>query len=302
MEPSHSPQQPLAEPVPPEAFFGYMDLPETRLHYVSSGSGPPLIMIPATVSLIRQWQPLVQFMGLRFSATFFELPGYGGSSPYAQRFHSSLVPLTVAALADRLGHDRFNLMGFSFGGLLAMRTLEKLQHRIDNVILLSPLLSCRTLRFTRTQQSVIRRLIRLMQVPAAQRGAVRVMHAGPLQPALIHALSMLSNIDKKIIRNKDALNISQTTLDVLGHTLGEILDTEYRPPSPFATPCYFAMSVNDDMIDYALTEPLVRESFPHLKIQTFDYPYHQPPDPPTFEWLVERFHPFLNLLDQEMGM
>ena len=298
MDDSHASHYTSPYPAAPDAVFGHMDLPGTSLHYVSSGSGPPLIMVPATVSLIQQWKPLVQFMGLRFSASFFELPGHGGSSPYPQSFHSSLVPKTVEDFADRLGLDRFNLMGFSFGGLLAMRTLESLQHRIDKVILLSPLLSCRTVLFSGRQQWVMRRLVRLLSIPNTRQTAARLMHLDALQPVLAQALSRLSNIDRKIIENKDALNISETTLDVLAHTMGEILEMDYRPPSPFTTPCYFAMSVNDDLIDYTLTEPIVRESFPQLKIQQFDYPYHQPPDPPTFEWLVDRFYPFLELLDQ----
>src|SRR5574339_760558 len=112
---------------PPPAAFGDMALPDTRLHYVKAGSGPPLIIVPATVSLIRQWLPLAQFMGQHFTSYFFELPGHGGSTPYPEKFRSHLVPYTVEALVDNLGYDRFHLMGFSFGGLLALRTLEHLQ-------------------------------------------------------------------------------------------------------------------------------------------------------------------------------
>ena len=53
---------------PPQATFGDVTLPNTRLHYVKAGTGPPLIIVPATVSLIRQWLPLTQFMGQRFTS------------------------------------------------------------------------------------------------------------------------------------------------------------------------------------------------------------------------------------------
>lgn len=123
---------------PPQATFGDITLQNTRLHYVKAGTGPPLIIVPATVSLIRQWLPLTQFMGQRFTSYFFELPGHGGSTPYPEKFESRFIPKTVEGFVNSLGYEKFNLMGFSFGGLLALRTLEYLQDRIEKVILLSP--------------------------------------------------------------------------------------------------------------------------------------------------------------------
>ena len=57
------------------------------------------------------------------------------------------------------------------------------------------------------------------------------------------------------------------------------------------------MSVHDDLIEYQLTEKIIQEHFSQLKIQKFYHPYHQPPHPPTFEWLVEQFYPFMDLID-----
>ncbi len=59
-------------------------------------------------------------MGLRFKTYFFELPGHGKSTPYPFKFNSYYFPKTVEAFADALGLKTFNLMGFSFGGLLAL--------------------------------------------------------------------------------------------------------------------------------------------------------------------------------------
>ena len=142
---------------PPEATFGYMELENTTLHYVTYGSGPPLIMVPATVSLISQWLPMAQFMGLRFQTYFFELPGHGNSTSFPFKFNSQYFPKTVEAFADALGLETFNLMGFSFGGLLALRTLEYLDDRIENMILVAPVVSERALKFSDTQKWVLKR-------------------------------------------------------------------------------------------------------------------------------------------------
>ncbi|MFC1936540.1 alpha/beta fold hydrolase [Chloroflexota bacterium] len=284
-------------PSPPPAEFGDIDLPNTRLHYVRSGSGQPLIIVPATVSLIRQWLPLAQFIGMRYNAHFFEMPGHGGSTPYPHKFKSEYLPETVEAFADKLGFERFNLMGFSFGGLLAMRTLEQLQSRIDRVILLSPLVSKRALKFSTAQMLLLQTAVAALRQDLTQETAVRILQNDNLEKPLISLLSRISNIEKSILESKDTLKIPITTLDVFAHTMGEILEMEYQYNGPpFETPCYFGMSVNDDMLEYKITEPIVRQHFTNIQMQQFDLPYHQPPLPPTFEWLYSKFSQFLDLV------
>jgi hypothetical protein len=64
---------------PAKPTFGHVPLPDTNLHYIKVGSGPPLVIVPATVSIIRQWESLAQFMGERYTtyhlkATRFRKP------------------------------------------------------------------------------------------------------------------------------------------------------------------------------------------------------------------------------------
>ena len=282
---------------PPSAAFGDIDLPSTRLHYVKTGHGPPLVIVPATVSLIRQWLPLAQFMGQRFTSYFFELPGHGQSTPYPDKFDSHRVPETVEAFVDAMGIDSFNLMGFSFGGLLALRTLEHLHRRIVKVILLSPVVSHRALKWSWQRQWLFKASIKAMKNPYLLRGTHYVMNASYLETPLTYAISKVSNVDQRILKHKNAIRLPISTLDVLADTMNEILQMEYHyKGAPFTIPCYFGMSVNDDILEYNLTEEIVRAHFEHLTVQKFTLPYHQPPEPPTFEWLVNEFNPFLDII------
>jgi pimeloyl-ACP methyl ester carboxylesterase len=271
-----------------------MKLHNTCLHYVKAGTGPPLIIVPATVSLIRQWLPLTQFMGQRFTSYFFELPGHGGSTPYPEKFKSQFVPETIEHFVNNLGHDKFNLMGFSFGGLLALRTLEHLHDRIDKVILLSPCVSRRALKWSTSRQLAFKASIWAMKRRTLLYGIHYVMNAPRFEKPLTYALSKASNVDRRILENKKALRMPLSTLDVFAYTLGEIFRTEYQYTGIFTNPCYFGMSVNDDILNYDLTEQIVRHHFQQITIQQFTYPYHQPPEPPTFEWLNREFGQFLD--------
>ncbi|MBT3338030.1 MAG: alpha/beta hydrolase [Anaerolineae bacterium] len=294
---THPSPFPIKELQPPQAFFGDVDLPNTRLHYVKAGSGPPLIIVPATVSLIRQWLPLVQFIGQRFTTYFFELPGHGQSTPYPGKFESRLVPETVEAFANIMGHDTFNLMGFSFGGLLALRTLERLHERVERIFLLSPSLSQRALKWSWSRQWLFRNSVRALKNTYLLKGAHYMMNMPQLETPLTFALSKVSKVDQRILKSKNAVRLPLSTLDVFAYTVDEILQMEYRYESaPFSTPCYFGMSLNDDILDYRLTEEIVRRNFKNLTIQKFSHPYHQPPEAPTFEWLVNEFSPFLDII------
>jgi pimeloyl-ACP methyl ester carboxylesterase len=283
---------------PPHATFGDVDLPGTRLHYVKTGCGPPLVIVPATVSLIHQWLPLAQFMGQRFTSYFFELPGHGGSTPYPDKFASSLVPATVESFVNKMGHDTFNLMGFSFGGLLTLRTLEYMQDRVEKVILLSPVVSRRALKWSWQRQLAFKASVKVMKNPSMLRGTHRVMNMAQLEGPLTYAISKVSNVDRRILENKHAIRLPLSTLDVFTYTMEEILALEYQySAAPFRIPCYFGMSVYDDILDYKLTEQIVVRHFELVKIQKFMHPYHQPPEPLTFEWLTREFGHFLGLID-----
>jgi pimeloyl-ACP methyl ester carboxylesterase len=282
---------------PPQATFGDMELSNTRLHYVKAGTGPPLIIVPATVSLIRQWLPLTQFMGQRFTSFFFELPGHGGSTPYPEKFQSSFVPKTVEEFANNLGYEKFSLMGFSFGGLLALRTLEHLRNRIDKVILLSPCVSRRALKWSMPRQWAFKGAIKVMKNPALLQGVHYMLNAPQLESPLTYALSKASKVDQRILENKKALRMPLSTLDVFAYTLDEIFQTDYQYTGTFTNSCYFGMSINDDILNYNLTEQIVQQHFQEVTVQKFTHPYHQPPEPPTFEWLNREFGQFLDFIE-----
>ncbi len=67
----------------------------------------------------------------------------------------------------------------------------------------------------------------------------------------------------------------------------------------FPHQCFFGMSIYDDMINYETTLKFVRDHFIDLTVQPFSLPYHQPPEPPTFEWLMNEFSQFLELIPSQ---
>jgi len=153
------------------------------------------------------------------------------------------------------------------------------------------------LKWSTPRQWAFKASIKVMKNETLLQGIHYVMNAPRFEKPLTYALSKASSVDRRILENKNALQMPLSTLDVFAYTLGEIFEIEYQyEGAPFNIPCYFGMSINDDILDYDLTERIVRRHFRQLTVQRFTHPYHQPPDPPTYDWLNRKFGQFLEML------
>jgi pimeloyl-ACP methyl ester carboxylesterase len=288
----HIADRTIAEPIVSDHFI---DLPKTRLHYIKCGDGPPLVMVPATISRIENWRPLAQFMGQRFTVFFFELPGHGESTPFPEPFKTMLVAQTIQALIDKLRYKTISLMGFSFGGILAIETLYLLQQRVERMILLAPAISKRALNYARLQLAFMRQAVGLLKRPNVRAGVLRLIRSERFSPMLATLLSKFSNLEKSISMKKVFQNITDSTADVLSFQLDELLNFDLPArETPFQQPCYLAMSENDPTLNFGKTVSLLQKQFSRLHIERFTHGYHQPPKPITFQEIVEQYNPLLD--------
>jgi pimeloyl-ACP methyl ester carboxylesterase len=267
-----------------------MDLPLSRLHVLETGRGEPLIMVPATISELENWRTLAQFMGQWFHVYFFELPGHGQSSPFPGKFSSARVAELVEQMADHLGLARFNLMGFSFGGILAMRTYERLAHRIDRLILIAPCLGRATLPFSETRLSILSGMNHLLGNPAIQAGFNGIIHNPRTVAAAVRTLKQVGKLESTLALEDKLLHMPPTTLSVLNCQLDEILTTRFEAQRrKYQTPCYFAMSIHDPLLKFDSALATVQAHFENVQAVRLTFPYHQPPKPFTYEELNQDF-------------
>ncbi len=270
----------------------FIDLPLCRLNVMRSGQGEAMIMLPATISRLENWYDLVDFMAQWFEVYFFELPGHGESSPFQQPFTTALIGPLVEQLVDELGIQRFSLMGFSFGGILAMQVFSRLQRRIDNLVLLSPCLTWRSIQVSAMRREVLLKIVSLLKHASLKNKLYHLLHDPPYLPYSASFLRRLGNIEATIPVDDVLKKIQPTTLDILTAQIFESLKFEITPPQePHSTPCYLAMSVFDPLIDFNVTVATLQRFFAQPEIIQLDYPFHQPPKPFTFDELNEEFGP-----------
>lgn len=280
---------------PPSHKTYFVDLPLARLHILEAGSGEPLIMVPATISELENWLPLAQFMAQWFHVYFFELPGHGQSQPFRNGFSTEKVAQLVGQLTDKLGHERFNLMGFSFGGMLAMRTFKLLSSRIDRMILIAPCLGYQALPFSPARLRLLYAANRLLSYPMVQQKFVDLIHNPGTASATVKVLHKIGRLENSLLLEQKLSRTQTGTIAVLNAQIHEILTTEFNTETRRSeTPCYFAMSIYDPLLDFETTHHLLQSHFAHVSTVRLTLPYHQPPRAFTYKELNNTFYSTVN--------
>jgi pimeloyl-ACP methyl ester carboxylesterase len=98
------------------------------------GSGDPLVLLHGLLDSSEGWNHLADLPCERIA---FDLPGFGHSDAPAR---GSLAGYArdIAAGLERLGIERFNLVGHSLGGGVATALAEMMPERVGAVVLLAP--------------------------------------------------------------------------------------------------------------------------------------------------------------------
>lgn len=269
----------------------------TTLRVAECGQGEPLIMVPATVSLIDDWAPLIRFMSTSYRTYFFEMPGHGGSSPLEGGFSSKKLARVIHDLADHLGHERFALMGFSFGGVLMLRALQELGSRVTSVKLLSPAIGKGAVRQSRVARMLVLGLLRTLSRERARRILAWLLGNGTVTRPLAWFMHDIGGFEVSTDLSARLKGYGEPTIRVLVEQFTEVLTTDADEfAGPYPQPCFFGMSALDPLLDYEVTAAFVRANFSDLMVETFDFPYHAPPHPLALE---DYMRDYQGLLDAE---
>ena len=125
-----------ADPADVPPTISYLNLHGQHLRCSVAGSGPPLLLLMGIGGNLDMWQPLRHQLSA-FTTIAYDSPGTGGSP-------SSALPLPMPALAwlaasvlDALGYPSADVLGYSFGGLVAQQLALQHSRRVRRLILAS---------------------------------------------------------------------------------------------------------------------------------------------------------------------
>ncbi|MFD2628962.1 2-succinyl-6-hydroxy-2,4-cyclohexadiene-1-carboxylate synthase [Oceanobacillus kapialis] len=112
----------------------YYNIHDTMYWVEKTGSGPVLLLLHGFTGSTKTWDALVKKWKDNFTVVTLDLPGHGKTT--------TQVPITMemccrdlAALVQRLGIEKVNLLGYSMGGRTALSFACLYPHLVDKLIL-----------------------------------------------------------------------------------------------------------------------------------------------------------------------
>lgn len=106
----------------------------TRIRVRTVGDGPPLLFLMGIGGNLDMWQPLERLLPSR-RLIMFDFPGTGGSSLSFLPPTMGWNALMVRLLMRRLGHRQVDVLGYSWGGVLAQHLAVQHPYSVRRLVL-----------------------------------------------------------------------------------------------------------------------------------------------------------------------
>lgn len=95
----------------------FAELDDVMLHYVTAGSGPPVVLLHGWPQTWYEWRHIIPALAQRYTVIAPDLRGLGDSSRPLTGYDKQTVARDIWQLVNgKLGHDRFFLVGHDWGG------------------------------------------------------------------------------------------------------------------------------------------------------------------------------------------
>jgi len=109
------------------------------IHYYIAGQGEPLVAIHGGGGDARTWWRNIRELSNKYTVYAPDLPGYGGSQPLNGSYYIPELSDFVEKFTRELGLEKFNLVGHSLGGGVALNFALKFPAKIKKLVLVSSL-------------------------------------------------------------------------------------------------------------------------------------------------------------------
>ena len=111
-----------------------------KLHYLSAGHGPTVILLHGYAETSRMWRPLIPKLADRFTVIAPDLPGIGDSDIPAQGLDMKSAATTIHALAKALGVTKARVVGHDIGLMVAYAYTAQYPTEVEKLVLMDAFL------------------------------------------------------------------------------------------------------------------------------------------------------------------
>jgi pimeloyl-ACP methyl ester carboxylesterase len=119
----------------------FVDLYESRMHYLDIGQGDVVVLAHSYLWSAEMWKHQIAILSQRYRVIAPDLWGHGGSGPMPAGTRSMRdLARQHLAFFDKIGVDRFSLVGHSIGGMWGAELALLAPHRVQKLVLMSTFL------------------------------------------------------------------------------------------------------------------------------------------------------------------
>jgi pimeloyl-ACP methyl ester carboxylesterase len=119
----------------------YVDVGGLHMYYEIHGTGKPLVLLHGAFGDIPSWGPTLTALAQSRKVIAFELEGHGRTADLDRPLSWEQMTDDVAAAVKKLGFGQVDVMGYSLGGVIALRLGVKYPSLVRKLVVVSGLYS-----------------------------------------------------------------------------------------------------------------------------------------------------------------
>ena len=119
---------------------GFAEVNGVKIHYLSSGSGEPVILLHGYAQTSHMWHPLVPLLARTHTVIAPDLRGFGESSKPERGYDKKTMAEDIHALAASLGHRRVRIVGHDIGLMVAYAYAARHPNGVERIALMDAFL------------------------------------------------------------------------------------------------------------------------------------------------------------------
>lgn len=116
------------------------DVDGLKLHYLTAGKGPTIILLHGYTQTSRMWRPLIPLLAARFTVIAPDLPGIGESEIPKDGLDMKSAAIRIHALARSLGVQKAEIVGHDIGLMVAYAYAAQFPAETEKLVLMDAFL------------------------------------------------------------------------------------------------------------------------------------------------------------------
>jgi pimeloyl-ACP methyl ester carboxylesterase len=111
-----------------------------KLHYLTAGHGPALILLHGYTQTSRMWRPIIPLLAQKFTVIAPDLPGIGDSSIPPDGLDMKTAAIRIHELAKSLGVQKASVVGHDIGLMVAYAYAAQFPEEMEKLVLMDAFL------------------------------------------------------------------------------------------------------------------------------------------------------------------